>query len=83
MIQKSFPKTFYVNESLCRRFLTEMWLIYLLDFNGGQRAMDFDYNEYPILRYAALHWITHLTVVPENERGKVTELLIRLPDRDH
>lgn len=81
--RKSFPDTFSINESLSRRALTEMCLIYLLGFNNGKQALEVDHNEYPFIGYAALHWTTHLTLVPDDEREKVTDLLIRLFDPDH
>ena len=36
MGMKSMPQTLYLNASLSQKYLTEICLIYLLDFNGGE-----------------------------------------------
>jgi len=82
MGMKSMPQTLYLNASLSQKYLTEICLIYLLDFNGGERANNINFNEFPFLGYAALHWTTHLTLVHENDRGDISKLLIRLFDAD-
>lgn len=80
---QSIPRTLYFNASMSQRYLTELCLIYLLDFNDGERANNIDHNGYPFLDYAALHWSTHLIPVGEHHRGEISKLLIRLLDRDH
>ena len=80
---ESIPDCLHINEALSQRYLTEMCLTYLLDFNNGERAMSFDHNGFPFLGYAALHWTTHLAVVPENDRDGISALLMRFFDADH
>jgi ankyrin repeat protein len=76
----SLPETLHINEALSRSYLTEMCLIYLLDFNGGKRATKIDHGEFPFLGYAALHWTTHLTLVATEDREQASKLLLRLFD---
>ena len=81
--QKYMPESLFINESLSQKSLTEMCLIYLLDFNNGELATEVNHNEFPFLAYAALHWTSHLTLVSENDREVVSRLLLRLFDPDH
>jgi ankyrin repeat protein len=78
--RESLPETLHINEALSRSYLTEMCLIYLLDFNGGKRASKIDHREFPFLGYAALHWTTHLTLVSNDDRERTSKLLLRLFD---
>ena len=81
--RKSMPEIFYINETLCQKYLTTLCLVYLLDFNRGDRVANIDHNEFPFLGYAALNWTTHLALVPEIDRADVLKLLIRLFDPEH
>ncbi|KAG8830164.1 hypothetical protein FRC17_005292 [Serendipita sp. 399] len=62
--------------------ITEICLIYLLDFNGGKATIDFDHNEYPLLGYAALHWMTHMASMEDSDQNSIEDLLLRLFDHD-
>ncbi|KAG8820239.1 hypothetical protein FRC17_010213 [Serendipita sp. 399] len=62
--------------------ITEICLIYLLDFNGGKATTDFDHNEYPLLAYAALHWMTHMGSMEDSDQNAIEDLLLRLFDPD-
>jgi hypothetical protein len=69
-------------------YIAEICLIYLLDFNGGEQAFYIDHDEFPLLPYAALHWIDYLTHGPTkslnaaavSELDNVLHLLTRLFD---
>jgi ankyrin repeat protein len=80
---KSSPPGLRLNASLCQRYLTEMCLIYLLDFNQGESARNVDCNEFPFRMYSAVYWTKHLRHVDEVDRVNISELLIRLFDPDH
>ncbi|KAG8818105.1 hypothetical protein FRC17_010972 [Serendipita sp. 399] len=62
--------------------ITEICLIYLLDFNGGKATIDFDHNEYPLLAYAAHHWMTHMASMEDSDQNAIEDLLLRLFDDD-
>lgn len=47
------PKSLFINESLSQKCLTEMCLIYLLDFNSREPATEVNHNELPFLAHAA------------------------------
>jgi len=81
--QKAMATKLHIEESVCQRQITEMCLIYLLDFNGSQRASNFNHDEFPLLAYSSLHWITHMRAVPASGRNSVEGLLVRLFDPDH
>lgn len=80
---KHIPDSLFINESCSQKYLAEMCLIYLLDFNDGDLATEVDHNEFPFLAYAALHWTSHLTLIHDNDREAVSKLLLRLFDPDH
>jgi ankyrin repeat protein len=78
--QKTIPPYLLINEALSHSYITQACLIYLLDFNNGERASRFDHEEFPFLAYAALYWTTHLSSMTEIERGSMEALLVRLFD---
>jgi ankyrin repeat protein len=79
----SASHAFFLNASLSHKHLAEMCLIYLLDSsNGGRTVNNGSFTEFPFQLYAALHWTTHLTLVAEKDRAKISKLLLRLFDSD-
>lgn len=80
---KSSPPGIHINTSLCQRYLTEMCLIYLLDFNEGKAARNADLRKFPFLVLAGTHWTKHLRHVEEADRINISNLLIRLFDPYH
>jgi hypothetical protein len=58
-------------------------LVYLLDFNNGKKASRIDHKEFPLLAYAGLHWMAHLTAsatMDEEDRERMKALFMRLFD---
>jgi ankyrin repeat protein len=81
--KKVIPEQLFINAHLAHSQITRMSLIYLLDFNGGKSTKSFDHEEYPFLAYSALHWMTHLSQVPDSDREDIDALLLRLFDADN
>ncbi|KIX02725.1 uncharacterized protein Z518_08667 [Rhinocladiella mackenziei CBS 650.93] len=78
--QKLIPARFHIDEGLSHSCLTQIGLIYLLEFKRGERVTPRDLEHFPFLPYAALHWTTHLAHVREEDRGAIEKLLLRLFD---
>ncbi|KAF2809376.1 uncharacterized protein BDZ99DRAFT_531589, partial [Mytilinidion resinicola] len=81
--KESIPTPFLFNDHLSHSQITQMCLIYLLDFNGGKKIVRNHDSEFPFLGYAALHWATHLTQVKETERDAIEALLMRVFDPEN
>ncbi|KAF2793619.1 ankyrin, partial [Melanomma pulvis-pyrius CBS 109.77] len=80
--QTMIPPSLRFDIPMGQKEITELCLIYLLDFNGGKRASSIDHDAFPMLAYAALHWTTHMTTVPTDNAQTIQELLIRLFNPD-
>lgn len=78
--QDTLPEAFRINAALSHNHITQACLVYLLDFNGGKRLVQRDYEQFPLLPYSALYWATHLNMLEPNDRGPVQELLLKLFD---
>jgi ankyrin repeat protein len=78
--RKSLPQSLLINEELSNRFLAQMSLIYLLDFNKLGNASRFDYDEYPFLAYSALYWITHLAADAYIQQESIEKFLFKFFD---
>jgi hypothetical protein len=81
--QRVIPLSLRFDQPVSQRQITEMCLIYMLDFNGGKRASSIDHDAFPLLAYAALHWTTHMAAVSADNADSIQELLIRLFDPDN
>ncbi|KAG8800464.1 hypothetical protein FRC16_002826 [Serendipita sp. 398] len=80
--RKMVSPSLVITPSTSQLHIAEMCLIYLLDFNGGKATTNFDHSEYPLLAYAALHWMTHLASMEEADLAAIEDLLLRLFDPD-
>jgi len=49
--------------------ITELCLLYMLDLNGGERAVRINHAAFPMFRYAALHWRKHMAAVSSRNAG--------------
>ncbi|KAG8794799.1 hypothetical protein FRC16_010360, partial [Serendipita sp. 398] len=76
--QSQLPPSFIITPSLSHRNLAKICLMYLLDFNNGERVNIFEHDKYPLLVYAALHWKTHLASTQNDDLQDIEELLLRL-----
>ena len=76
--QNLIPPSLAINAALSHSHITQMCLIYILDFNSGEAASEFKQEEFPFLAYSALHWMTHLERILDTEREVVEALLVRL-----
>lgn len=81
--QKLIPTQFHINEALSHSYLTQIGLIYLLDFKQGGRVTRRDQEQFPFLLYTVLHWTTHLAHVREEDRAAIEPLLLRLFDPEN
>jgi ankyrin repeat protein len=86
--QKITTMELQIEHFLCQRQITEICLIYLLDFSEGQAIQGQwgkQHDDFPFLAYAALHWTRHMSSVPAVEKSSIEGLLIRLfdPDQPH
>ncbi|KAG8851937.1 hypothetical protein FRB91_007150 [Serendipita sp. 411] len=80
--QMTIPTTLRINPSMSHQYITELSLIYLLDFNDGKPAIIFDHEKYPLLTYAGLYWMKHLSSMRESDQANIEDLLLRLFDLD-
>ena len=78
--KNSVPGPFRFSDPLAQSYITQISLIYLLDFNGGRKMTREDHADFPFLDYAALYWTKHLGQLQETDRGPVESLLLRLFD---
>ncbi|KAI9762711.1 MAG: hypothetical protein M1840_001178 [Geoglossum simile] len=78
--RRKLQPEFCISRPIGQLNITQMCLLYLLDFNGGKRADSFNHAELPFLLYAATHWTTHWGEVEEVDRGSVESLFSRLFD---
>ena len=78
--KKSIPFPFLINNSLSHSQITQICLIYMLDFNGSKKVVGSHYSGFPFLGYSALHWAMHLTQAKETERDAIEALLMRIFD---
>lgn len=79
---QKIPPTLQIVQEVSHKEITELCLVYLLDFNGGKRADKTDHDAFPLLAYSALHWTTHMAHITSKNANLVQELLIRLFDPD-
>ncbi|KAH7420282.1 ankyrin repeat-containing domain protein [Cadophora sp. MPI-SDFR-AT-0126] len=78
--RKSLSQALLINEELGKKFLAQVSLIYLLDFNNLGDASRFDYDEFPFLAYSALYWITHLAADAYVQEDAVEKFLLKFFD---
>jgi ankyrin repeat protein/archaellum biogenesis ATPase FlaH len=78
--QKTILDVFIINEALSHSQITAACLTYLLDFNGGERLVNRDFEEFPLLPYSALHWSAHLALSKATESAAIDPLLLKLFD---
>jgi ankyrin repeat domain-containing protein 50 len=58
-LHKGSLSSFYASEKLANTFLAECCLFYLLEFNKGEIASAFNFQESPLLIYSACNWMSH------------------------
>ncbi|KAG8753175.1 hypothetical protein FRC14_006356 [Serendipita sp. 396] len=80
--QIAIPAPLRINAPMSHQYITELSLIYLLDFNDGKPTIIFDHETYPLLTYAALYWMEHLSSMRESDQANIEDLLLRLFDPD-
>jgi ankyrin repeat protein len=78
--QQLVPAPFRFGEPLAQSCITQISLIYLLDFKDGQKITRDDHRDFPFLEYAALYWTKHLSQLQETHRNSIESLLLRLFD---
>ncbi|KAI9786673.1 MAG: hypothetical protein M1839_006224 [Geoglossum umbratile] len=71
---------FCISRPISQQNVTQMCLLYLLDFNGGERANSFNHAEFPFLQYAAKYWTEHWSEVEKADQGSIESLFSRLFD---
>ncbi|KAG8752573.1 hypothetical protein FRC14_006936 [Serendipita sp. 396] len=81
--QTTIPAILRINPSMSHQYITELALIYLLDFNNGKATIRFNHQKYPLLTYAALYWMEHLASMRESDQANIEDLLLRLFDPDN
>lgn len=73
---------FYVESMKAHQHLSEMCLIYLLDFSSGERLVYFGFKEFPLLAYAARYWHEHWRSARNSrEQAKSRDFMFWLFDR--
>lgn len=69
---------YHVSAPLANNFLAASCLLYLLEYNGGERERRFDYAEYALLAYAARNWTDHWKAAAERaDEGSILRRLYR------
>ncbi|CAH0057757.1 unnamed protein product [Clonostachys solani] len=58
-LQESAFSGYYASEQESNSFIARSCLFYLTQFNQGKAASDLDFEEWPLLEYAAVEWIKH------------------------
>jgi ankyrin repeat protein len=58
-LQESAFSSYYASEEESNSFIARSCLFYLTQFNQGRVASDLNFQEWPLLEYAAVEWITH------------------------
>ena len=78
--QESITASLVLSETLSHSQITQMCLIYLLDFSGDKIVdrKQSHHSIYPFLAYSAIHWTTHLKKAKMTEQDTIEALLIRL-----
>jgi ankyrin repeat protein len=75
----SRPPHFYLSDEIAHRHIAESSLVYLIDFSGGVRVDQFDFDAFPFLAYAARYWYEHWRrQLSSGEQTRVNELMRRL-----
>jgi ankyrin repeat protein len=74
------PKSITLDPVECHVQIAKMCLVYLLEFNEGKQARQFDHKENPLLGYAARYWPKHWKQIPLQGRKAIEPLLLRLFD---
>lgn len=78
--QSAIPGELLIDERLAHGQLTQACLIYLLDFNGGNRMARRDFSDFPFLPYSAMHWTNHMEHASPEDMQSIDKLLVRLFD---
>ncbi|CZR69571.1 uncharacterized protein PAC_19471 [Phialocephala subalpina] len=67
-----------ISPSVSHESITQMCLVYLLEFNGGEFTESFNHAEYPFLLYAAKNWTIHWSEIDKGEQDSVENLFNKL-----
>ncbi|KAI9662456.1 MAG: hypothetical protein M1821_008623 [Bathelium mastoideum] len=67
---------FYLNAEIVNREIAETCLQYLLMLNESDSITPSCFQEYPLLSYAARHWIKHLERVPDGKHKNALQHVI-------
>jgi len=74
------PSPYQFSEALSHGCITQISLIYLLDFKAGQKMTRKDHADFAFLEYAATFWTDHISQIGEIDREAVESFLLRLFD---
>jgi hypothetical protein len=66
--QNTALANYRVSSTLANTFLAECCLLYLLNYNGGEKERDFKYQVYHLLTYSARNWIEHWKLANRDEK---------------
>ncbi|KAK6523143.1 hypothetical protein TWF694_006038 [Orbilia ellipsospora] len=79
-LQNTSLGDYYTTANMAHRFIAECSLLYLLDMGKGEILDKLSFQEFPLLEYTAVNWISHYRLAGEEEDSPATDLLFRLFD---